>query len=165
MLLSLCIAVTARNNEMCLKTTILMSTTNISNWIQQHPTDRLIETMINDMTEVMLRIIVDLAGWESSCSQSITNHFLSLSYKRKRFRLPSYFYNYLHNFLASDVHIPRVSPLPYLMPNLPFWLKICTLEVCALHKYDVMVKESSMRPPSVCSSWFLWFSGFLFWLL
>lgn len=61
MLLSLCIAVTARNNEMCLNTTILMSTTNISNWIQQHPTDRLIETMINDMTEVVLRIIVDLA--------------------------------------------------------------------------------------------------------
>lgn len=74
--------------------TILMSTS--INGIQQHTTDRLIETTINDRLEIRLRIDLEI-DWNFLDFKS--NHSLSVSYKQKRLRFPSYFYNYSHNFL------------------------------------------------------------------
>jgi len=44
---------------------------------------------------------------------------------------------------TADVHIPRVTPLPHLMTTLPVWLKVCSLEVCAPHKQNIMVKKTA----------------------
>lgn len=85
-----------RNNdtEMHFYMTILMSIS--INGIQQHTTDRLIETTINDRLEIRLRIDLEI-DWNFLDFKS--NHSLTVSYKQKRLRFPSYFYNYSHNFL------------------------------------------------------------------
>lgn len=83
-------------------------------WIQQHTTDRLIETMINDMVEIRLKMDLEI-HWNFQDFKS--NHFLSVNYKQKRLRLPPYFYNYSHNFpmLNGKSTYPFCYPLHLLI--------------------------------------------------